>query len=100
MLHRIKKSPFLLATIAGLIVTFVDMLWLAGELSTHFGILSQEAYVIYRFFIFGGLFFGLLIMFAGIYIYIKDKYLTLDDIQHAKVCIERRSQVKRNKVFK
>ena len=101
MIQKIKHSPFLLAAIGGLIITFADILWLGGELSLHAGLITEHFYVYWRVVVvMGGLLVGFTVVVLSCIVYIKDNYLRADQMQHLKSCIEERNQHKRNKVFK
>lgn len=101
MLQKLKHSPFLLAAIGGLIITLADMLWLGGELSLNAGLITEHFYLYWRLFVvLGGLSIGFAVVVASCVVYVKDRYLKLDQVQHLKSCIEERSQQKRNNIFK
>jgi hypothetical protein len=96
----LSKSPFIIAAFASGFVIGADILWLCGELLTHFEILSIQQYVYYRCMILGMLTAGLCITITAVRAYLKNGYMRFEhkvELEHKK---ELQSQCKRDRIFK
>jgi hypothetical protein len=97
---RLHTSPFILATICGLGALGFDIMWIVGELSTHFGIFTEQFYVYWRFVVL----FGLIVSFGiGVYAivrYVRNGYVRQDNVCELNNLRNKRQQEKRNRVFK
>jgi hypothetical protein len=96
----LAKSPFMIATAAGALVIGADILWLSGELLTHFEIFSHQFYVYWRFMIMALLISGLLFCFVGLKAYLANGYMRFEHKHELEYKKELQSQVKRDKIFK
>lgn len=96
----LMKSPFITATLGGVAAIVVDALWLVGELLTHFEILSQSAYVFWRFGVLIGLAVSVAIACYGIHLYIRNGYVRADREVHKEHLLEQQQDEKRNNIFK
>lgn len=94
------KSPFIIATAAGAFVIGADILWLSGELLTHFGIFTDQFYVYWRFMIMGCLISGLISCFIGIKAYLKNGYMRFEHKTELEYKKELQAQVKRDRIFR
>jgi MFS family permease len=93
----LSKSPFVIATVAGASVIGADILWLAGELLTHFGVFTPEFYLAWRFMIMIFLVLGFVACVLAVKYYLSNGYV------RNEMCIEREHkarQIKCNKIFK
>ena len=94
------KSPFIIAAFASSFVIGADILWLCGELLTHFEVFSVQTYVYYRFMILGFLSSGLIVTGFAIRSYLHNGYMRFEhkiELEHKK---ELQSQCKRDRIFK
>lgn len=96
----LAKSPFMIATAAGAFVISADILWLCGELLTHFAVFTPEFYVLWRLFILTCLFIGLISCVVGLKAYLTNGYMRFEHKHELEYKKELQSQVKRDKIFK
>jgi len=91
----LSKSPFTVATVAGASAIAADILWLVGELCTHFGVFTETFYLGWRFMILAFLVAGLVACFVAVRNYLNNGYV------RNEVQIERAHHaIKCNKIFK
>lgn len=69
------KSPFILATTSGIGALIADAVWLTGELSTHFGVITETTYLMVRFGILAALIISVIIAALAIRKYLKNGYV-------------------------
>lgn len=100
MTKAIVKSPFIIATAAGALVIGADILWLSGELLTHFGIFTEHFYVYWRCFIMASLITGLITCFVAIKAYLNNGYMRFEHKTELEYKKELHSQQKRDRIFK
>lgn len=103
-MRKYLKSPFILATLGGVGALAFDILWLSGELLTHFEIISIEFYVIWRLIVLSGLILSTLICFYGIKQYLVNGYTREEkriELEHKfyKKNVKKARQMKKNKVI-
>lgn len=93
----LSKSPFIIATVAGASAIAADILWLVGELLTHFEVFSETFYLGWRFMILTALVIGLVACFVAVKHYLQNGYLRNEiAIEHT----HKAKQIKCNKIFK
>jgi len=81
---RLFNSPFVLALIGGVIISLADLVWLFGELSTHFELISSFTYLIIRFCVGISIFIGLVFCTLAAVRYVQNGYVQQDN--HIELC--------------
>ena len=75
----LSKSPFMMGLVGGTGAVVADLVWLAGELSLHFGLISESSYLLVRFGVFGFLVIAVVLcILAGKY-YLQNGYYRADN---------------------
>lgn len=102
--HNITKalirSPFIIAAGASILVTGADILWLTGELLTHFGVFTESFYVLWRCFIMACLISGIIVCAIAIKGYLDNGYMRFEHKHELEYKKELQSQTKRDRIFK
>lgn len=93
------KSPFIMSTFGGGLAVVADIVWLTGELSTHFGLISETTYIFIRLGILASLIVGLGLCAYGISLYINNGYVTADRAVYKECLLEKRQTIKRKKIL-
>lgn len=87
------KSPFILATASGIGALVADAIWLTGELSTHFELISAHTYLIIRFGILAALILSIITAVFAIRKYLKNGYIRAEhqiEIEHKAMLTQRK----------
>lgn len=96
----LKKSPFMVATVGGTTALVADMVWLMGELSTHFGLISETTYLFIRFGILASLMVGFAACVYGVHLYVNNGYVRADMAIRKECLMDRTQHSKRSKIMK
>jgi hypothetical protein len=90
------KSPFILATASGIGALVADVVWLTGELSTRFEIISETTYLIIRFGILIALVLSIITAVLAIRKYLKKGYVRAEH----QIEVEHKEFLKHKKINK
>lgn len=83
-INKLIKSPFLIGLASGVGAIVFDIIWLTGELSTHFGFISPKVYLILRIIILLGLISALILAGVATYKYLENGYVRHEHHLEAK----------------
>lgn len=99
-IKQIKKSPFILATVAGIIAVVADIAWIVSELLHVFHVQTELGHIIVRFGVAAGLIASVILAIIAIHYYLLNGYVANDRIIEKTQCIKRIADKKRKKIFK
>lgn len=98
---KYPKSPFILATGAGIIAVVVDIIWLLSEVALNLGISTEPIHLVVRLsIVLVGLIISIVIALKAIKLYKNNGYIQVDtklELCHRR---EKTSQRKRDRIFR